>query len=142
MTAEESIIRKCDLIASRVCVESDIDTREILDDALSYVNGNADAPYEFNERDLKRIMVNYIRHSKSSYDQGLKSIHRVARNASEEISELAYQRYKCSVLNEIDAQYPFLHDEIRNQKSFVEMVSVIPSEQIAQRENVYNFSFG
>lgn len=98
---------------------SDYDAREILDEALRYEYVDGEAPLEFKEKNLKRIMVNSIRHNYSNYDDGLKQVHRL------KASETVYFRYKNMVLNQISLQYPYLSDECKRQKHTINMVKII-----------------
>lgn len=111
-------MRYNDIIRS-IKVESDHNLREILDSALSYQYADAERPIEFRERDIKRYMVNSIRHNYSNYEDGLKQIYKL------KMHEDMYYKYKNIVLNQISEKYPFLKDECESQKHKLVMVRII-----------------
>ena len=106
-------------IIQNIEIEPNHDLREIFDSALNYQYPEAERPIEFREHNIKRIMVNSIRHKYSNYEDGLRKIHKL--NMHEDI----YYRYKNIVLNQISQKYPFLSDECESQKNSVNMVKLI-----------------
>lgn len=95
------------------------DIREVFDNGLIYEYLNIDIPIEFNEQNLKRIIVNSIRHNYSNYEYGLKQIYKL------HVSEDVYFRYKNNILNIISNRYPFLKDECIRQRHLINMVNLI-----------------
>jgi len=120
----ENAMCRCREITKNISINSNKDMRSILDGALRYSNRLSGELVEYKESDLKRIMVNYIRHSESSYDNGLKSIHRACRHTDYDINELNYSMYKNATLTQIAQSYPYLQDECENQKRKVDMIKI------------------
>lgn len=106
-------------IIQNIDIEPNHNLREIFDSALNYEYPEAEKPIEFRERNIKRIMVNSIRHEYSNYEDGLKQVHRL------KMHEGMYFRYKNIVLNQISQEYPFLQDECESQKSKIKMVKIV-----------------
>lgn len=92
-----------------------IDYRSIFDGAVEYAYN--DSKVEYNESQVDKLMVNYIRHSLSNYDSNL-------RNAKMHRTIKDYNLYKNSVLDKISYMYPFLRDECNKQKEKVNMVNI------------------
>ena len=90
--------------------------RWILDDALRYYNMASDDTLEYSERDIKHIMVNDIRHNRSSYESGLKDINKLSRRLSRKDRQINYHAYKNATLDQISEAYPFLSKECKQQK--------------------------
>ena len=99
--------------------------RSILEDALEYVDRPSDNMVEYRERDLKRIMVNEIRHNQTTYENGLKAIYRATKDCSKREQDRIYKMYKNATLAGISQSYPYLADECDNQKHKVNMIRVI-----------------
>lgn len=112
-------IIKFNSIIKNIKIEPNQNLREIFDAALNYQYGESEKPISFKESNIKRIMVNSIRHRYSNYEDGLKQIHRLR------MSEEVYFRYKNIVLHQISQQYPFLQDECESQKHKINMVKII-----------------
>lgn len=106
-------------IIQNIEIEINHNLREIFDSALDYQYSEAEKPIEFREDNIKRFMVNSIRHEYSNYEDGLKQIHRL------KMHEDIYFRYKNIVLNHIAQEYPFLEDECKSQKTKVRMVKIV-----------------
>lgn len=106
-------------IIQNIRIEQNYDLRDIFNNALSYQYNESERPIIFKENDIKRFMVNSIRHNYSNYEDGLKQIHRL------KMHEDIYFRYKNIVLNKISEMYPFLYDECKSQKHDVYMVDII-----------------
>ena len=122
---EQRTSNRCTDIISRIQVSNNItNERSILDDALSYCNKASGDMLEFKERDLKHMMVNHIRHEKSTYESGLRDIHRVSRFTNDHYKELCYNRYKNATLTQISIQYPYLAKECNDQKRHIEMITI------------------
>ena len=68
-------------------------------------------------------MVNTVRHSHSSYEGGLKELHKLNN------SEVEYNLYKNAVLDKISYEYPNLEDECTKQKEPIKMVKVIKKKK-------------
>ena len=102
-------------------IEDDLskNMRQIFDGAISYANRGADAPIEFREREIKRLMVNQIRHRNSNYDTQLKQIYNINRDSS-----MQYHLYKNIVLDRVANKCPYLQDECKRQKTKVNMVKI------------------
>lgn len=90
--------------------------RDIFDGAVKFVY--TEDKVEYNESQVDKLMVNYIRHSLSNYDNNLKNakMHRTIKD---------YNLYKNSVLDKISYEYPFLSDECNKQKEKVNMVNIL-----------------
>ena len=88
--------------------------RNLLDQALNYSNKVSEEPMEYQERDLKRILVNHIRHRRSTYESHLKQINLIDRYTNN--SNYSYRIYKNAVLDSIAEQYPYLSSECNKQK--------------------------
>lgn len=114
---------KFNKIIQNIKINTDNNLRDIFDSAVSFQYSTSDKPIEYNERNIKRIMVNSIRHDYSNYEDGLKQVHRL------KMEEDIYFRYKNIILNCISIQYPFLKDECERQKNNINMVNIIyPAE--------------
>ena len=109
---------KINSIINDITIEQE-SIRNILNNGLIYEYLNTDIPIEFNEQNLKRIIVNSIRHNYSNYEYGLRQIHRL------HVSEDIYFIYKSNILNKISNNYPFLKDECDKQKHLVNMVNLV-----------------
>ena len=103
--------------------------RSILEDALEYVDRPSDGVVEYRERDLKRIMVNEVRHNQATYEQGLKVIYRATRGCSKREQDRIYNMYKNATLERISQSYPYLQDECNRQKHKVELVKIIKKDK-------------
>ena len=99
--------------------------RSILEDALEYVDRPSDGVVEYRERNLKRIMVNEVRHNQTTYEQGLKAIYRATRNVSQREQDRIYKLYKNATLERISQSYPYLQDECNKQKYKAELVRIV-----------------
>ena len=99
-------------------VESVDNIRDIYDDALRYNFKSSEAPLELQEEKIDRIMVNQIRHKKSTYMRNLWYANRMP-------NKTYYKRFKNVVLTQISYKYPFLSDECDRQKRKVPMVTKI-----------------
>lgn len=106
-------------IFQNIKIDKCINIREIYEDALKYEYIKDDVPIIFRESNIKRILVNSIRHNYSNYNNGLKQIHLL--NDSEDL----YFRYKNITLNKIADQYPFLKYECDRQKYDINMVKIV-----------------
>lgn len=93
--------------------------RKIFDGAINYGNTRAEAPIEFKEAKVKRLMVNQIRHCNSNYNQQLKQIYNIDRS-----TECQYHLYKNIVLDRIGNACPYLKDECSRQKQKINMVRI------------------
>lgn len=99
--------------------------RLILDDALRYENMQSDDIVEYRERDLKTVMVNCIRHTKTTYETGLKSFYKSSKNASYTARKTGYILYKNATLNSISKTYPYLEDDCDRQKRKMNMIKIV-----------------
>lgn len=90
--------------------------REIFESGLDFEYRD-NKPTEFTENNIKRIIVNSIRHNYSNYDYGLREIHK--------LSEIEYFKYKNITLYFISQRYPFLVDECNKQKHIVNLCTII-----------------
>jgi len=99
-------------------------SRSIFDNASEHSFWASDDKLEYKERDLKRIMVNNIRHTQCEYDKALNKLTRVSRKARQD-SQIAYHLYKNATLNAIGKQYPYLEEECARQKHKVPMMRIV-----------------
>lgn len=98
-----------------------INTRELYDEAVK--QSRSEDPVILNQDTLYRWMVNTVRHSHSSYEVGLKELHKLNN------SEVEYNLYKNAVLDKISYEYPNLEDECIKQKEPIKMVKVIKKKK-------------
>lgn len=89
-----------------------------LHDVIDTLSANNEI-IEIKENNLKRMIVNIIRHEYSNYETGLRKLHINSE------SQLEYYRYKNAVLNRISILYPELKNECNNQKHDVSICKVI-----------------
>ena len=90
-----------------------INTRELYDEAVK--QSRSEDPVILNQDTLYRWMVNTVRHSHSSYEGGLKELHKLNN------SEVEYNLYKNAVLDKISYEYPNLEDECTKQIKIVKV---------------------
>lgn len=100
--------------------------RLIFEDALEYSKWASENHPEYKERDLKRIMVNSIRHEQCDYDRSLNKLRRASYKARQD-SHVAYHLYKNATLSAIAKQYPYLKEECARQKYKIQMMKIIKS---------------
>ena len=123
---EDNVFNQCNRIINNINIESVENTRSILDGVLRYVNRPSDDMVEFKEQDLMRIMVNYIRHDKSSYENDLIEIHNISRYTT--YGEDIYRKYKNAVLSRISSMYPYLSSSCDKQKLPLNMIRNVNKE--------------
>lgn len=88
-----------------------------LHDVIDTLSANNEI-IEVKENNLKRMIVNAIRHEYSNYETGLRKLHTSSK------SQLEYYRYKNAVLSRISILYPELKNECNNQKHDVDMCKI------------------
>lgn len=118
------MLRKKDLfnrIHNNMVVEEK-PVREFYDNSSERLRCKAEHGVFLQEDDIKRILVNSIRHTGSTYDRDMKIVHQLDRRIP---GDTYYKRYKNMVLNEIAEKYPFLKDECENQKYKIQMVRIV-----------------
>ena len=98
--------------------------RLIFEDALEYSKWASEDCPEYKERDLKRIMVNNIRHEQCDYDKALNKLRKASYKARQD-SHVAYHLYKNATLSAIAKQYPYLEDECARQKYRMPMMRIV-----------------
>jgi hypothetical protein len=102
-----------------------VNIRKIYEGSISYNNrahkyGSPVSPWkELNESDIRRNMVNQIRHRYTDYNANL-----IRYNISNTDPDI-YHNYKNRVLDQIGEEYPFLKDACDDQKSKVVMVKKV-----------------
>lgn len=94
-----------------------IPIRQVYEEALLYQYGNI--PYIIKENEVKRLMINLLRHKYTNYDKGLFFIKKMGNMSPD------YRVYKNAVINEISSKYPILSDECLNHIEYVNMVNKI-----------------
>lgn len=100
------------------------DHRSIFEDALDHSKWASEDHLEYKERDLKRIMVNSIRHEQCNYDKSLNKLRRTCYKTRQD-SHVAYHLYKNATLDAIGKQYPYLEEECARQKYRMPMMRIV-----------------
>lgn len=102
-----------------VIIDTDVDYREILDNAIAFKYGKSSNKYVYRERELGAIMVNQIRHCYTNYNSLVGKSSRIHRSNND------YGQFKNSVLDKISKSYPLLKDDCNRQKISNNMVKII-----------------
>lgn len=122
---QQKLINERHAIINGVYIEPKNNIREVLDDALRYPNDASEDGLEYREGDIKHLLVNHIRHEKTNYESGLKSIHKVGVKLDRRYRNCAsYYLYKNATLEKISQAYPFLERECDQQKRQMNMLRV------------------
>ena len=121
---DDIIAVRCRSAIDNISIDSSRNVRSILDDALEFNNMASDDKLVYREREVKHYMVNHIRHSATSYEIVLKTIHRVSAPQDFQTRELNYHMYKNAILERISQAYPFLKSECDAQKYKINMVKI------------------
>lgn len=122
---QQSLINQRHSMINSLDVEDNINIRGVLNDALSYAKTVSEDGLEFQERDIKHLLINNIRHEKSNYDDGLRKIHKIARKLDHRSrNSSSYYLYKNATLDRISKAYPFLEKECKEQKHRMNMVKI------------------
>ena len=118
--------RQNDFKVMRIIDDIDVtqlDLRSIMENAISYSPKSSDKDGYFEESDLKKRMVNSIRHEGSNYDHSLRKLNRIYESYSDR--QLHYHMIKNSTLTKISNLYPFLRNECDSMKCTVNMICAI-----------------
>lgn len=102
-----------------VIIDTDVDYREILDNAIAFKYGGYSNKYVYREKELGAIMVNQIRHCYTNYNSLVGKSSRIHRSNND------YGQFKNSVLDKISKSYPLLKDDCNRQKISNNMVKII-----------------
>lgn len=94
--------------------------RDIYEESRIYKDGYANI--ELYENDIKRSLVNQIRHCQTRYNKNLKYINRLNKRVSD---NSIYYNYKNKILFSIAQEYPFLLDECIRQSHLKEMAKIV-----------------
>lgn len=97
------------------------DEREVFDNALRYARPNQVGNLEFQESDVKHIMVNQLRHEYTNYEFNLKQMYQHFPGICQ---EQVHAMLKNATLHEISQAYPYLADTCRKQKIQVDLVKI------------------
>lgn len=103
-----------------------IDMIQVYDEALSLnevyeevrkllVNLHQDIN-DLSQNNLEAMMVNYIRHENTSYDEILNTMDKVYRQAPAYEKNMTYHMMRNAVLSKIAKVYPSLQDQCNKQK--------------------------
>ena len=120
---DKFIRKKAKIIKDIYVYQLQDDARSILEDALSYPNTLSEDGLEYRERDLKRHLVNYIRHDKTNYESGLLDIHKVGLRLDHKWGDSqSYFLYKNATLSKISQAYPYLKEECDKQMRKIKLI--------------------
>jgi len=122
----QKLDRKFAKTRRRIVNRSDIymplqDPRAILDNAMRYTKSDKYG-FEYSEKDLRKSMVNYVRHKETTYERDLRYMHRVVPN---KYHNEVYKFIKNSSLTMIASEYSFLSDECVRQKRKNNMLTIV-----------------
>lgn len=96
----------------------------IYNESQMYLNRHSDDRLLLLERNIKRVLVNHIRHTSNfDYHKGIRQVQYLSRNCKDQ--EYNYRQYKNIILNKIGEAYPTLADECERQKYEVSMVRIV-----------------
>ena len=121
-----SMLRNCKKFYSAVndieIIDKSLD--EIYNDSQTYLNRYSDDGSLLLESNIKRVLVNHIRHTSNfDYHKGIRQVQYISPKYKDQ--QYNYKQYKNIILNKIGETYPTLKDECERQKYEVSMVKII-----------------